>query len=338
MAIPRSFVMAEVGVNHNGNLDLAKQLVEVAKAAGADAVKFQSFRTDRLVRSDAPKADYQKETTGADGGQMEMLRGLELSPSSHRFLARTCSDLGIEFVSSPFDEESADLLDSLGVRRFKVASGEITNLILLRHIAKKGKPLIISTGMAVLDEIRAAVDAVRAAGVSDITLLHCVSDYPTRPEDVNLRFMESLRDAFRLPVGLSDHTPGIAVSIAAVALGACVIEKHITLGHDLGGPDHRASMEPDEFTALVRGIREAESALGSREKQLTPGEQRTRQVARRSLMAAAAMPAGTILESRHLTSKRPGTGLSPMELDKVLGKRLRVAKERDEMIGWGDLE
>jgi N,N'-diacetyllegionaminate synthase len=331
------YVIAEAGVNHNGDLGLARRLVEVAADAGADAVKFQTFRAEALVRRDAPKADYQKATTGESEGQFEMLRRLELSEEAHVQLSLRCREIGIEFLSTPFDERAADLLERIGVARYKIASGEITNLLLLRHVAAKRRPVILSTGMATLDEIGAALEALRAGGATDLRLLHCISDYPTRPEDVNLRVMETLRLRFSVPVGLSDHTEGVAVAIAAAALGASVVEKHVTLDRSLPGPDHRASLEPAGLKAMIAGIREVEQALGSPEKRLTSGEVSTRLVARRSLVAGMDLPGGTVLELRHLAAKRPGTGISPMELDRVVGRRLKRAAAQDAILLWDDL-
>ncbi len=331
------FIIAEAGVNHNGDLELARRLVDLAAEAGADAVKFQTFRADTLVRRDAPKADYQKETTGTAEGQYEMLRGLELSEQAHRDLAERCRARGIEFLSTPFDEDSADLLERIGVRRFKIGSGEISNLFLLRHVAAKRKPVILSTGMSTLDDVDAALRTLRDGGASDVKLLHCVSDYPTRPQDANLRVMETLRRRFGVPVGFSDHTQGLSVPLAAAALGAEVLEKHITLDRSLPGPDHRASLDPAALRGLVQGVREVEAALGTGEKTLTTGEASTQKVARRSLVAVSDLPAGTALERRHLAAKRPGTGISPMELDRVVGRRLKNAVSKDSMIGWNDL-
>lgn len=337
MTLPSVYVIVEAGVNHNGDLELARRLVDLAVEAGADAVKFQTFRAETLVRKDAPKAEYQKETTGSAEGQYEMLRKLELSEEAHRSLAEHCRTRGIEFLSTPFDEAAADLLERIGVARYKIGSGEITNLFLLRHVAAKKKPVLLSTGMSTLDDVAAAVAAMRAAGAADLRLMHCVSDYPTRAEDVNLRVMETLRARFGVPVGFSDHTPGIAVALAAVALGAVAIEKHVTLDRSLPGPDHRASLEPAELKAMVRGIRDVEKALGSAEKKLTPGEIQTQRVARRSLVAAADLPEGTLLDRRHLSAKRPGTGISPMELDRVVGRKLKRSAAKDALIRWEDL-
>jgi len=249
------FIIAEAGVNHNGSIELAKKLIDAAKDAGADAVKFQTFKTENVVVKDAQKAEYQKETTG-EGSQYEMIKKLELTEEDFRELADYAKEKDIMFLSSPFDKESVDLLNELDVPAFKVGSGEITNLPLLRYIAKKEKPIILSTGMSTLGEIEEALDVIRSEGVEDIILLHCVSNYPARIEDVNLRALGTLKQAFKLPVGFSDHTLGITAPIAAVALGACVIEKHFTLDRNLPGPDHKASLEPEELKEMAKAIRE----------------------------------------------------------------------------------
>jgi len=338
MVTPRIFIIAEAGVNHNGDLALARRLVEVAATAGADALKFQTFRADALVRIDAPKAGYQVETTGDGESQYEMLRKLELGEEAHMELACLCREAGIEFLSTPFDETAVDLLARIGVVRYKIASGEITNLLLLRHIAAKGRPVILSTGMSRLEEIGAALAALRAAGAVDVTLLHCVSDYPTRAEDVNLRVMDALRERFGVPVGFSDHTRGITVAIAAAARGAVAIEKHFTLDRSLPGPDHRASLEPEELKKMIASIREVERALGDGVKRLTMTEIDTQKVARKSLVAREGLPAGTVLLLDHLAAKRPASGLSPMELDALLGRRLKRPIRRDEDVRAEDIE
>ena len=305
------FIIAEAGVNHNGDLDLARQLVDAAVRTGADAVKFQTFQADRLVTSDAPKAEYQKETTGTTESQWEMLRRLELSAEAHRELMRYCQDKGILFMSSPFDELSADLLEELNVAVFKIPSGEITNLPFLSHIARKGKPMIVSTGMSYLSEVEAAVHAIEAANNRNYVLLQCTSNYPADPADANLSAMGTMARAFGAPVGYSDHTPGIEVPLAAVALGACVVEKHLTLDRGLPGPDHRSSLEPEEFSSMVRGIHSVEAALGHGRKEPAASESNTASVARKSLVAAQDIPAGAVLTEELIGVKRPGTGLSP---------------------------
>ena len=318
------FIIAEAGVNHNGSLELARQLVEVAARAGADAVKFQTFKAARLVTPDAPKADYQLQTTDAAESQYDMLRQLELSPEAHKELMAYCQRQGILFMSTPFDEESADFLADLGVAVFKIPSGEITNLPFLDHVAHKGKPMIVSTGMAYLGEVEAAVHIIEQAGNRSFVLLHCVSIYPADPADANLRAMQTMATAFGVPVGYSDHTPGIEVALAAVALGACVIEKHFTLDRSLPGPDHRASLEPDELTALVRGIRTVEAALGHGRREPAASEANTAAVARRSLVAAKDISAGTVLTEEMIAIKRPGTGLPPAMRPYLIGRTVQM--------------
>lgn len=318
------FVIAEAGVNHNGDLQMARALIDVAVEAGADAVKFQTFNADLLATSDAPKAEYQLQTTGDDESQLEMLRRLELSADTHRELQLHCHERGIIFLSTPFDESAADLLDELGVPAFKISSGDLTNSPLLEHVAQKGKPVIISTGMSELSEVIEAVSILNAAGCDNPVLLHCVSNYPANPADVNLRAMQTMRAAFDVPVGFSDHTTGTDVSLAAVALGACVIEKHFTLDRTLPGPDHRASLEPAELRELVQSIRRVEMALGHGRKTPAPSEIETATVARRSLVAARNIPAGATLEREMIALRRPGTGLSPSMVETLVGKRARA--------------
>ena len=323
------FVIAEAGVNHNGDVTRALALVDAAAKAGADAVKFQTFIADRVAIATSPKAAYQRERTGEEGSQLDMLRALELSPDAHASVQRRCAERGVVFLSTPFDEGSADLLELLEMPAFKIPSGEITNVPLLTHIARKNKPLLISTGMATLEEVRTAVAVVRAAGNDRIVLLQCTSAYPAPIEGANLRVMRTLADSFGTPVGYSDHTPGIAVALAAVALGACVIEKHLTLDRALPGPDHQASIEPDEFAALVRGIRTVEASLGDGVKAPTLDERVLATVVRRSLVAARDLAAGERLTAAMVHAKRPGTGLAPSELPRLLGRRLRVAVPAD---------
>lgn len=315
------FVIAEAGVNHNGASDAARRLIDIAAAAGADAVKFQTFVADRLVIPGAPKARYQKETTGSSESQLDMLRRLELSKAAHRELFEVCADRGILFLSTPFDEESADFLEEMGVAAFKVSSGELTDLPFMDHIGRKGKPIILSTGMATLDEVQTALDTLVDAGCSEIVLLHCVSCYPAEPADVNLRAMETMAAAFHRPIGYSDHTLGIEVALASVAMGACVVEKHFTLDRASPGPDHRASLEPAELTALVRGIRTIEQAFGNGVKVPAQAERDIADVARKSVVAATHIPAGTILTRELLAVRRPGTGLRPALRDSLIGRR-----------------
>jgi N,N'-diacetyllegionaminate synthase len=315
------FMIAEAGVNHNGDLKMARALIDVAAEAGADAVKFQTFRADLLTTPDAPKAEYQLQTTGAAESQLEMLRGLELSAEAHRELQSYCHERGVIFLSTPFDEAAVDLLDELGVPAFKISSGDLTNSPLLEYVASKGKPVILSTGMSELSELIEAVSILNTGGCENPVLLHCVSNYPADASEVNLRAMQTMRSAFDVPVGFSDHTEGIDVALAAVALGACVIEKHFTLDRTLPGPDHRASLEPAELASLVRSIRRVESALGNGRKVPAASEIETAKVARRSLVAARDIPAGATLERDMVVMRRPGTGLSPAVIDALVDRR-----------------
>jgi N-acetylneuraminate synthase/N,N'-diacetyllegionaminate synthase len=333
-----AFLIAEAGVNHNGDLDLARRLVDVAAEAGADAVKFQTFRTSALVSREAPKAAYQQLTTRGDETQHDMLARLELGAAEHATLKAHARARGLIFFSTPFDEASADFLDALGVPLFKVPSGEVTNLPFLRHVAAKRKPVVLSTGMATLAEVDAAVGAIRAAGDPPLVLLHCVSAYPAPAEDTNLRAMDTLRARFGCPVGLSDHTIGLEVAIAAVARGAAVVEKHVTLDKRLPGPDHAASLEPPELAALVRAIRIVERALGDGDKRPMPSERDTRRVARKSLVAARALEPGDVLVRDAVAIKRPGTGISPADLEQVLGRVVARPVATDEVLEWSALE
>ncbi len=332
------FIIAEAGVNHNGDVRLARQLVDVAVSAGADAVKFQTFKADRLATPRAPKASYQTETTGKGESQLQMLRRLELSPQIHKELMNYCLRKNILFMSSPFDEDSADLLAELGVPAFKIPSGEITNLPLLSHVARKGKPLILSTGMSVLAEVETAVCAITETGNRSLVLLHCVSNYPASPSDANLRAMDTMATAFNMPVGYSDHTLGIEVAIAAVAMGACVIEKHLTVDRSSPGPDHRASLEPNEFSGLVRGIRKVEQALGSGRKEPAASEAAVAAVARKSLVAARTIPAGTKLTEDLIAVKRPGTGLPPAMRAQLVGREVKREVRVGELFRLSDFE
>lgn len=332
-----AFLVAEAGVNHNGDPELARRLVAEAAAAGADAVKFQTFRAEALVAREAPKAAYQVETTGGDESQREMLLRLELGLEAHAALRDESAKRGILFFSSPFDEASADALETLGVALFKVPSGEITNLPFLRHLAAKRRPLIVSTGMSTLDEVTAAVTAIREAGDPPLALLHCLSAYPAPVEETNLRAMDTLRARFGCPVGLSDHTTGIDIAIAAVARGATIVEKHFTLDTGLPGPDHRASLDPGELASLVRSVRRVEAALGDGEKRPRPSEADTRRVARKSLVAARPIRPGERLTRDLVAIKRPGTGISPADLDRALGRVVVRALAGDDVIDWAAL-
>ncbi|MHB1018549.1 MAG: N-acetylneuraminate synthase [Coriobacteriia bacterium] len=330
----RTVIIAEAGVNHNGDMGLARQLIDAASAAGADRVKFQTFNAERLVTASAKKAGYQRKATGYAESQQTMLRHLELTREMHVELIAHCKTRGIEFSSTGFDLESIDLLVELGLASFKVPSGELSNLPYLRHIGRHSKPVILSTGMATLGEIEAAIDALEKSGTPRdlITVLHCTSEYPAPMCEVNLRAMVSLRDAFGVNVGYSDHTPGIEVAIAAVALGATVVEKHFTMSRDLPGPDHKASLEPSELKAMVQAIRNIETALGDGIKRLTASEARNRPYSRKSIVAAHAIRAGEMFSERNVTVKRPGTGVSPMRWDEVLGRRAPRDFATDEQI------
>jgi N,N'-diacetyllegionaminate synthase len=329
----KTLIIAEAGVNHNGELGLARRLIEVAAEAGADLVKFQTFSADRLVTRYAQKADYQKRD-GTTESQHAMLRRLELTREMHEALIDHCKANGIEFFSTPFDRESVEMLTELGLNRFKIASGELTNLPLLREIGGHGGRIIVSTGMGTLDEIRDALVILEQAGTprDRITVLHCNTEYPTPMGDVNLRAMLTIRDRLGVAVGYSDHTPGIEVPIAAVALGASVIEKHFTLDRDLPGPDHRASLEPAELKAMVAAIRNIETALGDGVKRPTASESKNLPIARKSLVAARAIRAGETFNESNIALKRPGTGLSPMRWDEVVGRKAPRDFAPDEFI------
>lgn len=331
-----TFVIAEAGVNHNGDLTLAKQLVDIAADAGADAVKFQTFNVDRLVTRQAEAAEYQRRSGATN--QYAMLRQLELSPSAHEALAAHCATREIEFMSAAFDVQSAKFLARLGVRRIKVPSGELTNLPLLDVIGGLGLPVILSTGMADMAEVEAAVAALRRAGASDLVLLQCVSNYPATPAATNLRVMDTYASAFGVPVGLSDHTPGLTIAIAAVARGARYIEKHFTIDRSLPGPDHQASLEPAELAALVRAVRDVEAALGDGVKRPDASELPVRDVARKSLVAARDLPMGSVLSERDIMILRPGTGLPPGRLADVVGRRIARAIAADTPITEDMLE
>lgn len=326
------FIIAEAGVNHNGNIKLAKQLIDVAVGAGCDAVKFQTFKAEKIVTTGAPKAKYQLKTTSSTESQLEMLRHLELSYEEHKKLYEYCLKKGILFMSTPFDEESADFLDKLGVPIFKIPSGEITNLPFLIYVAQKGKPLIISTGMSHLHEVQAAVEALKKTKNKNFSLLHCVSQYPADPQDINLKAMDTLAKTFHVPVGFSDHTLGIEISLAAVALGAQIIEKHFTLDRRLKGPDHKASLEPLELKALVAGVHKIKVALGHGRKEPVSKEKEVSAIARKSLVAAQDILVGTVLSEELIAIKRPGTGLSPAMKANILGKKVKVSIQKDQLI------
>jgi len=319
-----TYIIAEAGVNHNGSLERAKEMVVAAASAGVDAVKFQTFRAETLVTKGAQKAEYQKQSTDKADSQFEMLKKLELSPSDFKELKVCCEQGGVEFLSTPFDLSSIDLLIELGIEKWKLPSGDITNLPYLRKIGSLSQEVILSTGMSDLEEVGATLEIIEAAGTTrgQITLLHCNTEYPTPMNDVNLAAMETMRKAFPglKGVGYSDHTLGIEVPIAAVALGATVIEKHFTLDRTLPGPDHAASLEPGELTAMVKAIRNIEIAIGDGVKQATASELKNKLIARKSIVAARPVSAGEIFTEENLTVKRPGTGLSPMLWDEIIGQ------------------
>ncbi|TFH39236.1 MAG: N-acetylneuraminate synthase [ANME-2 cluster archaeon] len=332
------FIIAEAGVNHNGSIALAKQLIDVAAESGADAVKFQTFIAEEVVSTNAPKAEYQKQTTNTSESQLDMVKKLELSEADHTELMEYSKQKGIMFLSTPFDNRSVDLLVELGVPLIKISSGEITNHPFLKYIAAKGLPIILSTGMSTLEEVAEAVSVIKDAGCKELTLLHCTSNYPARVEDCNLLAMKTMADAFDVPVGYSDHTPGIYVSLAAAAMGACVIEKHFTLDTSLPGPDHRASLEPAELEEMVRGIRLVEKALGSFVKAPVESELEVRDVARRSIVAKFDIPARTVITEDMLAFKRPGTGILPKDSNMLIGKITTQVINKNEMLKFEKLE
>jgi N,N'-diacetyllegionaminate synthase len=334
MTSNRTLIIAEAGVNHNGDLELAKQLIDAAAEAGADLVKFQTFSADRLATRTTKKADYQTQATDNQESQHEMLRRLELTPDMHKQLISHCAVRKIGFFSTGFDIESVDLLVNLGQNHFKIPSGEITNLPYLRHIGQIGKKVILSTGMATMEEIGATINALEQAGTmrANITVLHCTTEYPAPLNEVNLRAMQSIQKAFGVAVGYSDHTSGIEVAIAAVAMGATVIEKHFTMDCNLLGPDHKASLEPGELKAMVTAIRNIEIALGNGIKRVTPSEVKNKPAARKSLVAKCAINLGEIFSVENLTTKRPGTGISPMRWDEVIGRVATRNFSPDELI------
>ncbi len=343
MPSDRVFLIAEAGVNHNGQLDLALRLVDAARAAGADAVKFQTFRAEDLALPGTATAAYQQGATG-ETDQFAMLRKLELNAEQHQSIAAHCKQVGIEFMSTPFSEAAVDLLVSLGVRRLKLSSGELVNRPLLDKAATTGLPLILSTGMATLDEVQRAVGWVRAAWAQQeglkpaLTLLQCTSAYPAPDDALNLRAIATLRAETGLPTGYSDHSLGNTAALAAVALGACVVEKHITLDRTLPGPDHRASSEPAEFAALAQDIRRIEAMLGDGVKVPRPDEIDVLKVARRSVVLATALPAGTVLRREHLQLRRPASGIPAAEFDTVIGQRLRTDAPAGTVLQWAHLK
>ena len=328
------FIIAEAGVNHNGSIALAKQLIDVAAEAGADAVKFQTFVAEEVVSNDAPKAEYQKQTTDPSESQLDMIKKLELSKEEHQELMNYAKIKNIMFLSTPFDKRSVDMLVELGVPLIKISSGEITNHPFLKYIAKKGLPIILSTGMSTLEEVGDSISVIKGAGCTNLTLLHCTSNYPARVEDCNLLAMKTIAHTFDFPVGYSDHTPGIYVPLAATAMGACVIEKHFTLDKNLPGPDHMASLEPDELEEMVRGIRLVEKALGSPVKAPVESELEVRDVARKSIVAKVDISAGTVIIEDMLAYKRPDVGVSPKDVDQIIGQVPISEIKKDSLINF----
>jgi len=331
--LSRCLIIAEAGVNHNGDLELAKKMIDQAKDCGADIIKFQTFQAEKIASRFARKAVYQKKNT-AEGSQLEMLKKLELNLAAHQELKKHCIMRNIEFLSTAFDLESLALLEKIGVSMHKIPSGEITNLLLLRKIASIGKPIIMSSGMANLGEIEAALDVLTAGGIDRelITVLHCTTEYPAPIEEVNLLAMLTVKEAFKIKTGYSDHTPGIEIAAAAAALGASVIEKHFTLDKNLPGPDHQASLEPPELENMIRSIRNIEKAMGSGIKIPSPSEIKNRDIARKSIVAACFIKKNEIFTAENLAVKRPGSGISSMLIDEVIGKKAPQDFSPDELI------
>jgi N,N'-diacetyllegionaminate synthase len=330
----KTFIIAEAGVNHNGSRETAMRLIDAAKSCGADAVKFQTFRAEKLVTPNAEKADYQKRSIGTGKSHFDMLKELELGDEDFRRLLDHCTRCGIEFMSSPFDEESADLLEGLGMGTFKIPSGEVTNHPFLTHVARKNKSVILSTGMCTLGEVEEAVEIFQAAGTPRLILLHCVTEYPAPYDQINLKAIATLRAAFGCEVGYSDHTLGIEVPVAAVSLGATVIEKHFTLDTEMEGPDHKASLAPDDFRLMVQAIRNVELSLGDGIKRPAPCEIKNMDIARKSVVAAEPIAEGEIITRGKLTIKRPGHGIQPRDLEKLVGLMARRAIAKDEVLSW----
>ena len=334
MKIPHTIIIAEAGVNHNGSIELAKKLIDVACDAGADYVKFQTFRAKTLVTQTADKAEYQKNIKDVEESQFNMTKKLELNREAHLELIQYCEKKDISFLSAAFDLDSIDMLAELDIPLFKIPSGEITNLPYLRHIGGMGKPIIMSTGMSKLNEVQNAVNILMKAGTKkeNISILHCNTEYPTPKEDVNLRAMLTIRDELGFPVGYSDHTIGIEIPIAAVAMGATIIEKHFTLDHSLPGPDHAASLEPHEFKTMVEKIRNIENSLGDGVKKPSKSEIKNIPIARKSIVAKINIQRGDIFSEANITAKRPGLGLSPMRWNNVIGKKAKKDFKAEDFI------
>lgn len=332
-----TFIIAEVGVNHNGDMRLAEKLIKEAARIGSDAVKFQTFCTENLVTKSAEKATYQKTTTSYSESQFDMLKKLELSESDFHILKSMCDDNNIEFMSTPFDEKSVDILEKIGVKSYKISSGDITNKRLLQYIAAKGKPIILSTGMSNMEEIKEAVEWITETGNNAVTLLHCTSNYPTRFEDVNMKAMQQMKEYFSLPIGYSDHTNGILIPIMAVSLGATIIEKHITISKELPGPDHQASLDISEFCQMVDSIRNVEKAFGTAEKGPVKNEYNTLVAARKSVVVTKDLSQGHLLQPEDLDIKRPGNGIPPKYLNSLYGKKLIQTVSKDTTLHFEDI-
>jgi N,N'-diacetyllegionaminate synthase len=326
------YIIAEAGVNHNGSIELAKKMVDKAKDAGADCIKFQTFISENIASKNAGKAEYQKQQTDTNESQLDMLKKLELSFSEFVELNEYCREKDIEFLSTAFDFDSIDFLDSLKMKIWKIPSGDITNLPYLIKIAKLGKHIILSTGMSTMEEIKIAVSTLKENGAGDITILHCTTEYPAPYDDVNLKAMNAIKAEFDVPVGYSDHTKGIEIPIAAVAMGATVIEKHFTLDKNMEGPDHKASLDPNELKAMISAIRNVEVAIGSGDKNPAESEKKNLEIVRKSIIAKRDIAEGELFTEKNLTVKRPGNGISPMRWFEVIGKTAKRNFEEDELI------
>lgn len=332
------FIIAEAGVNHNGDINMAKELIDIAKEAGADAVKFQTFKTENIILPSAPKAAYHIETTGNEQSWFDLLKSQELSESDHQQLINYCENKGIMFLSTAYDKESVDLLDELGIAAFKVASTDANNIDLLRCMAKKERPILLSTAMCALEEVKESVEAIKEQGNNDIVLFHCTANYPAKLEDSNLKAMITLQKEFNILVGYSDHVSGYINPIAAVAMGAVSYEKHFTLDKNLPGPDHRASLDPDELKRLVSDIRSTEVALGRAEKRALNCEQENRKKLRKSVVTSCDIDAGAMVDASMFCAKRPGTGLSPKHIDLIAGKKTKVSLKKDTIVNLDHFE
>lgn len=331
----RTFIIAEIGVNHNGDINLAKKMIKSASECGVDAVKFQTYVSEELVLKNAEKADYQKKNDSNES-QFEMLKKLELSYDDFSQLKKYAQECGVLFLSSPFDRKSVDLLEKLEVSAYKLGSGELNNLELIEYVQSKNKPIILSTGMATLKEIKETYDFIKDK--SNLFLLHCITGYPTSFEETNLNFIKTLQKEFEIPIGFSDHSPGIELSIAAVALGACIIEKHFTIDKNLPGPDHKASLNSTEFKAMVDAIRHVEVAMGDGTRKLSENELNIKKVARKSIVLSKNISKGMVIKKDMLTIKRPGTGIPPNHINEVVGKRVLKDLKSQTMLKWEDLE